>query len=59
MVLLVKVVPSSSISVAIEQGEYDIAINFSATKMEEIKDFENITILRSSRALLFLLRISN
>ncbi|QFF98240.1 oligopeptide ABC transporter substrate-binding protein [Psychrobacillus glaciei] len=43
--VLVKVVPTSSISVAIGQGEYDIASSFSASKMEEVKDFDNIDIL--------------
>ncbi|MFB5085808.1 oligopeptide ABC transporter substrate-binding protein [Psychrobacillus sp. PGGUH221] len=43
--VLVKIVPTSSISVAIQQGEYDIASSFSASKMEEIKDFDNIEVL--------------
>lgn len=43
--VLIKVVPSSSISVAMQQGEYDIATNFSASKMEEIKDFDNMDVL--------------
>ncbi|KGR73675.1 oligopeptide ABC transporter substrate-binding protein [Ureibacillus sinduriensis] len=43
--VVVKVVPSSSISVAIGSGEYDIVQSFSATKMPEIQDFDNITIL--------------
>ena len=43
--VLVKVVPSSSISVAIKSGEYDIVQYFSATKWEEIKDLDNIDIL--------------
>jgi peptide/nickel transport system substrate-binding protein len=41
----VKVVPTSSISKAIQSGEYDIASHFSATKIEEVKDFDNISIL--------------
>ena len=43
--VLVKVVPSSSISVAIKSGEYDIVQNFSATKWEEVQDLDNIDIL--------------
>lgn len=43
--VVVKVVPSSSISVAIGSGDYDIIQDFNATKMEEIQDFDNITIL--------------
>lgn len=43
--VLVKIVPTSSISVAMQQGEYDIALSFSASKMEEIKDFDNIDVL--------------
>lgn len=43
--VLVKIVPTSSISVALQQGEYDIASSFSASKMEEIKDFDNIDVL--------------
>lgn len=43
--VVVKVVPSSSISVAIGSGDYDIVQSFSATKMAEIRDFENIDIL--------------
>lgn len=43
--VLVKVVPSSSVSVAMQQGEYDIATGFSATKMEEIKNFDNLDVL--------------
>lgn len=43
--VLVKVVPSSSISVAIKSGEYDIVQYFSATKWEEIQDLNNIDIL--------------
>ncbi|MFJ8064093.1 ABC transporter substrate-binding protein [Psychrobacillus sp. NPDC096426] len=43
--VIVQVVPSSSISVAMQQGEYDIASYFQATKMEEIKNFDNIDVL--------------
>jgi len=43
--VVVKVVPSSSISVAIGSGEYDLIKDFNATKMAEIKDFDNIDIL--------------
>lgn len=43
--VLVKVVPSSSISVAIKSGEYDIVQSFSATKWEEIQGIDNIDIL--------------
>ncbi|MDI2589671.1 oligopeptide ABC transporter substrate-binding protein [Psychrobacillus sp. NEAU-3TGS] len=43
--VLIKVVPTSSISVALQQGEYDVAISFNASKMEEVKDFDNIDIL--------------
>jgi len=43
--VVVKVVPSSSISVAIKSGEYDIVSNFDATKWEEIKNLDNIAIL--------------
>ena len=43
--VLVKVVPSSSISVAIKSGEYDIVESFNATKMEEIQDLDNIDVL--------------
>ncbi|MBM7607925.1 peptide/nickel transport system substrate-binding protein [Lysinibacillus composti] len=43
--VLVKVVPSSSISVAIASGEYDIVQSFNATKMPEIENLDNITIL--------------
>ncbi|MCM3386525.1 oligopeptide ABC transporter substrate-binding protein [Ureibacillus chungkukjangi] len=43
--VIVKVVPSSSISVAIASGDYDLIRSFNATKMAEIKDLENITIL--------------
>src|SRR5690606_21242050 len=43
--VIVQVVPSSSISVAIGSGEYDIVLSFNATKMPEIESYENITIL--------------
>ena len=43
--VIVKVVPSSSISVAIGSGDYDFIQYFNATKMAEIKDFDNISIL--------------
>ncbi|MFC7685653.1 oligopeptide ABC transporter substrate-binding protein [Ureibacillus sp. GCM10028918] len=43
--VIVKVVPTSSISVAIESGDYDLIQYFNATKMAEIKDLENISIL--------------
>ena len=43
--VIVKVVPSSSISVAIASGEYDIVQSFNATKMPEIENLDNITIL--------------
>lgn len=43
--VVVKVVPSSSISVAVKSGEYDIVSNFDATKWEEIKNLDNIDIL--------------
>ncbi|RKQ18100.1 oligopeptide ABC transporter substrate-binding protein [Ureibacillus endophyticus] len=43
--VLVKVVPSSSVSVAIGTGKYDIIQHFNATKMPEIEGYDNITIL--------------
>lgn len=43
--VLIQVVPSSSISVALQSGEYDIASSFSAAKIEEIKNFDNLEIL--------------
>ncbi|PYF06541.1 oligopeptide ABC transporter substrate-binding protein [Ureibacillus chungkukjangi] len=43
--VVVKVVPSSSVSVAIASGDYDLVTSFNATKMEEIQDLENINIL--------------
>lgn len=46
--VIVQVVPSSTISVAIGSGEFDIVLHFNATKMPEIKDYENITVLGRS-----------
>ncbi len=43
--VIVQVVPSSSISVAIGSGEYDLVLAFNATKMKEIENYENITVL--------------
>ena len=43
--VLVKVIPTSSISVAIKSGEYDIVQHFKATKWQEIKDLDNIDVL--------------
>ena len=43
--VLVKVVPSSSVSVAIGSGKYDIVQHFNTTKIQEIEDYDNITIL--------------
>ncbi|SOB91621.1 peptide/nickel transport system substrate-binding protein [Ureibacillus xyleni] len=43
--VLVKVVPSSSVSVAIGTGDFDIIQHFNATKMPEIENYDNITIL--------------
>ena len=43
--VIVQVVPSSSISVALGSGEYDLAFSFNATKMPEIEEYQNITIL--------------
>lgn len=43
--VLIKVVPSSSISVAIGSGDYDIVQYFNATKMPEIEKLDNITVL--------------
>lgn len=43
--VLIKVVPSSSASVALKAGEYDIASSFSAAKIEEIENFDNLEIL--------------
>ncbi len=43
--VLVKVVPPSSISVAMKEGKYDLAQYFNATQWQEIKDLDNIDIL--------------
>ena len=43
--VLVKVVPPTSISVAMKEGKYDIAQFFNATQWQEIKDLDNIDIL--------------
>lgn len=44
--VLVKTVPSSSISVALQTGEYHMTANtFSTDKYLEIKDFDNLTVL--------------
>ncbi|RUL54257.1 oligopeptide ABC transporter substrate-binding protein [Lysinibacillus antri] len=43
--VLVKVVPSSSISVAIASGKFDLVRSFNATKLPEIENLKNITIL--------------
>lgn len=43
--VLVKVVPSSSVSVAIGSGAYDVILGFNATKMPEIEKLDNISIL--------------
>ncbi|MGE6487687.1 oligopeptide ABC transporter substrate-binding protein [Paenisporosarcina sp. NPDC076898] len=44
--VLVKTVPSTSISVALQTGEYHMTANtFSTDKYLEIKDFDNLTIL--------------
>lgn len=44
--VLVKTVPSSSISVALKTGEYDMTANtFSTDKYLEIENFDNITVL--------------
>lgn len=43
--VVVTVVPSSSISVAMKEGKYDLAQYFNATQWEEIKDLGNIDIL--------------
>jgi peptide/nickel transport system substrate-binding protein len=43
--VIVKVVPSSSISKAIESGEYDITMNLGSNKYAEIKNYTNIDIL--------------
>lgn len=43
--VFVQVVPSSSVSVAIGAGKYDIVSGFSATKWPEIQKYNNIDIL--------------
>lgn len=43
--VFVEVVPSSSVSVAIGAGKYDIVSGFTATKWPEIQKFNNIDIL--------------
>lgn len=43
--VLVKVIPSSSISVAIGSGDFDIVKYFDATKLPEINKYDNMTIL--------------
>jgi len=44
--VIVKTVPSTSISVALKTGEYDMTANtFSTDKYLEIQDFDNITVL--------------
>ncbi|MGM9948733.1 MAG: oligopeptide ABC transporter substrate-binding protein [Lysinibacillus sp.] len=43
--VLVKVVPSSSISVAIKEGKYDLVQNFNATAWQEVENLDNINIL--------------
>ena len=43
--VVVKVVPPTSISVAIKEGKYDLVQYFNATQWDEIKDLENIDIL--------------
>lgn len=43
--VVVEVVPTSSISVAIGSGEYDVIQHFNATKMPEIENYDNITVL--------------
>ncbi|MDX1771518.1 MAG: ABC transporter substrate-binding protein, partial [Planococcaceae bacterium] len=44
--VLVKTVPSTSISVALQTGEYHMTANtFSTDKYLEIKDFDNLTVL--------------
>lgn len=43
--VVVKVVPSSSVSVAIRSGAYDVMLGFNATKMPEIEKLDNISIL--------------
>ena len=43
--VIVKVVPSSSISKALEAGEYDVTLALGSAKYTEIKDLKNIDIL--------------
>lgn len=43
--VIVKVVPSSSISKALESGEYDMTLDLGSAKYEEIKGLTNIDIL--------------
>lgn len=43
--VLVKVVPSSSISVAIKEGKYDLVQRFNATAWKEIENLDNIDVL--------------
>jgi peptide/nickel transport system substrate-binding protein len=43
--VIVKVVPSSSIAKALENGDFDVTISLNATRWEEVKDLKNIKIL--------------
>ena len=43
--VIVQVVPSSSISKALEAGEYDLTMSLGSAKYAEIKDLKNIDIL--------------
>lgn len=43
--VLLKVVPSSSAAVALQNGEYDMAVGFGATQYDQIENLENIEIL--------------
>lgn len=43
--VLVKVVPSSSIAVAIKEGKYDLVQHFNASKWKEIEGVDNIDVL--------------
>lgn len=43
--VVIKVVPSSSISVAIGSGTYDLVFGFNATKIPEIESYNNINVL--------------
>lgn len=43
--VVVKVVPSSSAAVALQNGEYDMAVGFGATQYDQIENLENIEIL--------------